>query len=239
MESLTVHCPGEGSEERGPVRACRRRPAGEQRLHGQARPAGRPGTGASAGKGQSLLPVRGTGGKSPRRCIAVPGTATVRLLRQPAGRRGFPRRTLHLVDIENLSGMAIPSRPRVALVQALYLGRVGVAAGDHVVMATSHLGLMNAALGWPRARYMVRSGPDGADLELLDVLLHEDVAARFTRVVIGSGDGVFGLAAGNLAAGGVSVTVACRPGSLSRHLRRAARDVVYLDVPEILESKPA
>lgn len=75
------------------------------------------------------------------------------------------------------------------------------------------------------------SGPDGADLALLDVLLHEDVAARFTHIVIGSGDGVFGQVAASLSARGVWVTVVSRRDSLSPWLAQAARDVVYLDTP--------
>ena len=147
-------------------------------------------------------------------------------------RRWFPARTLHLVDIENLAGAAIPSLGQVTEVQGRYVARLSFGADDQVVMAASHLALLNAALGWPNARYRVRSGPDGADLELLDVLLHEDVAARFTRVVIGSGDGVFGHAAANLVSLGVRVTVVSRRDSLSAGLARAARDVVYLDAPQ-------
>jgi len=146
-----------------------------------------------------------------------------------ATRRRFPDRTLHVVDIENLAGVSIPSPGQVSAVQGRYVERLGFGAEDQVVMASSHLGLLNVALGWPHARYRVRSGPDGADLELLDVLLHEDVAARFTHVVIGSGDGVFGAAVASLIGRGVWVTVASRRDSLSLSLARAATDVVYLD----------
>lgn len=156
-------------------------------------------------------------------------STNVRRLRRPPARRRFPVRTLHVVDIENLAGTAIPSPLQVAMVQRLYDARLGLAADDQVVMATSHLALVNAARGWPHVRYRVRSGPNGADLELLDVLFHEDVAARFSHVVIGSGDGVFVRAATTLTAGGVRVTVASRPESLSWNLRRAATDVVFLN----------
>jgi hypothetical protein len=150
-----------------------------------------------------------------------------------AARRRFPDRTLHVVDIENLAGAPIPSLGQVSDVQDRYVARLRFGADDQVVMAASHLGLLNVALGWPHARYRVRSGPDGADLELLDVLLHEDVAGRFKHVVIGSGDGVFGQAAEILSARGVLVTVVSRRESLSPWLARAAADVVYLDVPQI------
>jgi hypothetical protein len=144
----------------------------------------------------------------------------------------FPERTLHVVDIENLAGTANPSRGQVSAVQGCYVACLGFGADDQVVMAASHRGLLNAALGWPHARYRVRSGPDGADLELLDVLLHEDVAGRFRHVVIGSGDGVFGAAAASLAMRGVRVTVVSRRDSLASGLARAAMDVVYLDGPQ-------
>ena len=151
-------------------------------------------------------------------------TAAVRRPRQR-----FPARTLHLVDIENLAGAALPSRDQVTEVQGLYVARLGFGADDQVVMAASHVAFLNAALGWPSARYRVRSGPNGADLELLDVLQHEDVAARFTHVVIGSGDGLFSQAAANLAARDVWVTVVSRRDSLSRALAGVTRDVRYLD----------
>jgi uncharacterized LabA/DUF88 family protein len=66
---------------------------------------------------------------------------------------------------------------------------------------------------------------------LLDVIQHENVASRFTRVVIGSGDGVFGGAAEELCGVGVWVTVVSRKGSLSESLARAATNVIYLDAP--------
>ena len=100
---------------------------------------------------------------------------------------------------------------------------------DQVEVASSHLTLLNAALGWPHARYRVRSGPDGADLALLDVLRHENVATRFTHVAIGSGDHLFAEEAAHLAAQGVWVTVVSRRRSLSPRLALAAREVIFLD----------
>jgi hypothetical protein len=148
-----------------------------------------------------------------------------------AARRRFPARTVHLVDIENLAGTAIPTLREVMNVHVRYARRMALGADDHVIMASNHLALMNAALGWPHARYRVRSGPDGADLELLDVIESEDVATRFSRVVIGSGDGMFGHAAQDLMKRGVRVTVVSRWGSLAASLERAALEVIYLDSP--------
>ena len=149
---------------------------------------------------------------------------------QPAGgRERFPERGLHLIDIENLTGGGKPSFEQIRVVQGMYSGHVTLGAWDQVVVASSHLTLLSAALGWPHARYRIRSGPDGADLELLDVLLYEKVAARFTRVVIGSGDGTFARAAAGLAAAGVQVTVVSRRDSLSGRLAFAASEVIDLD----------
>jgi hypothetical protein len=100
---------------------------------------------------------------------------------------------------------------------------------DNCRPASSHLAWLNAALGWPHAHYRIRSGPDGADLALLDVLRHEDVARRFTHVAIGSGDHLFAEEAARLAAQGVWVTVVSRRGGLSSWLERAASEVIFLD----------
>jgi hypothetical protein len=162
----------------------------------------------------------------------TPKVVRVRPLRQPSFRRRFPPdRTLHVVDIENLAGMAVPTLIQVSEVQVQYLACLRFGAGDQVVLAANHLALLNAGLGWPHARYRVRSGKDGADLELLDVLEHENVAARFSHVVIGSGDGGFTRVAASLATRGIHVTVVSRWGSLSYELGKVAGDVVYLDGP--------
>jgi hypothetical protein len=161
----------------------------------------------------------------------TPKVRAVAGMSQPGARWRFPDRALHVVDIENLAGAAIPSFAMVSEVQGWYKARLEFGLDDQVVMAASHLGLVNAARGWPHARYRVRSGKDGADLELIDVLEHENVAARFSHVVIGSGDGIFGRSAASLAARGVRITVVSRRGSLSDGLARVARDVIYLDAP--------
>ena len=144
-------------------------------------------------------------------------------------RRRFPERRLHLVDIENLAGDSLPGLSQVHEVRELYSWCLPFGAMDQVEVASSHLTLVNAGLGWPHAHYRVRSGPDGADLALLDVLRYENVADRFTHVAIGSGDHLFAEEAALLAAQGVWVTVVCRRRSLSRRLELAAREVIYLD----------
>jgi hypothetical protein len=123
----------------------------------------------------------------------------------------------------------VPGLSQIREVQNCYAEHLTFRAFDQVVIASSHLTLLNAARGWPHARYRVRSGPHGADLELLDVLLREGIAARFTDVAIGSGAGKFAAAATRLAATGVWVTVVSRRSSLSAQLKLAACEVIYLD----------
>jgi hypothetical protein len=144
-------------------------------------------------------------------------------------RRWFPARRLHLVDIENLAGDSLPSLSQVRKTLSLYTGCLPLGAMDQVEVACSHLTLVNTLLGWPRVHYRVRSGPDGADLALLDVLRHENVAGRFTHVAIGSGDHLFAEEAARLTAQGVWVTVVSRRRSLSRRLELAASEVILLD----------
>ena len=161
----------------------------------------------------------------------TPTASNVRRLRKTSFRWRYPDRALHVVDIENLAGAAVPTLARVAEVQGQYLACLEFGLDDQVVLASSHLGLLSAGLGWPHARHLVRSGKDGADLELIDVLEHENIAARFRHVVIGSGDGGFSQAAANLLARGIRVTVVSRWGSLAYELAKAADDVIYLDGP--------
>ena len=151
--------------------------------------------------------------------------------RWAGARRRFPARRLHLVDIENLAGEPLPSLSQVCEAQGRYADCLTFGAMDQVEVASSHLTLLNAALGWPHAHYRVRSGPDGADLALLDVLRHENVARRFTHVAIGSGDHLFTEAAAHLAAQDVWVTVVSRRRSLSPQLAEVAREVIFLDTP--------
>jgi len=71
------------------------------------------------------------------------------------------------------------------------------------------------------------SGLDGADLALLEVL-GENIAARFTEVVLVSGDGIFADAVAVFAALGVHTTVIAHRDGLSRRLELAASVVQFL-----------
>jgi hypothetical protein len=159
-------------------------------------------------------------------------SALLRALRR-AGRRDYPPRGLHLIDVENLLGTAAPDPAQASHLRALYLLLVGVGALDQVVIASSHLALKRTGCWWPGARYLVRSGPDGADLELLDLVGCERIAERFCEVTIASGDGVFAQAAVGLAVAGCDVTVVSRRAGLSRQLALAVGwKLTYIDPPD-------
>ncbi len=144
-------------------------------------------------------------------------------------------RKIHLVDIENICGVARPTRCDVQSVRGRYETVEGTRTGDLVVLACNHGALLEVGLGWPAARLIVRSGVDGADLALLDVIQHENITARFNEVVIASGDGIFAEVAALLAERGLDVTVVSRRRALSRRLRMAAGRVRYLPEPELAE----
>ncbi len=78
---------------------------------------------------------------------------------------------------------------------------------DQVVIACCDRAFKTIGFCWPGPDYRIRSGPDGADLELLDVIQHEQIASRFADVVMGSGDRAFTNAVSALAATGCRVTV--------------------------------
>jgi len=163
--------------------------------------------------------------------------ATSRTRHQPRKRHQrrppYPARTLHLIDIENLAGTGGPDREQVGDLYSRYRLRIGLGAMDQVVIAASHLTIRRTGHCWPGARCLIRSGPDGADLELLAVIEHERVAERFSHVAIASGDGIFSTAAAGLAAAGCQVTVVSRQAGLSKRLALSvASRVIYIDAPE-------
>ncbi|WP_461046752.1 NYN domain-containing protein [Terrabacter koreensis] len=133
------------------------------------------------------------------------------------------------MDIENVVGGAVL---RVEQAEGAH-GSVREAAHldgtEHVVIGTSHIGLVSTGLGWRGSRLVVRSGENGADLALLDVLKGERVEERFDEVVLVSGDGIFADSVAALGAAGVRVTVLAPLGHCSKRLRMAATHVVLFD----------
>jgi hypothetical protein len=146
----------------------------------------------------------------------------------PPSYAAAPCRALHLVDVENLLGGTSFTRADVAALAPLYRATAEVASNDLVVVASSHHTALAVWYGWGNSRRLVRSGANGADLALVEVIEKENVAVRFQRVVIGSGDGIFAFSAAALQGAGVAVTIVSQREALSSQLRLAARDVRLL-----------
>jgi len=138
--------------------------------------------------------------------------------------RCVPGRRLIAVDIENVIGGTVrPAQARQARSEITTV--LGSRDTDQLVIGVSPCNLLSCWTVWPGPRYVVRSGKDGADLALLEVLTDENIEARFDEVVLISGDGIFTDAAADLGSHGVRVTVLANPGRLSTDLWLAATDV--------------
>ena len=137
-------------------------------------------------------------------------------------------RHLVLIDIENLAGTPSPTSQEVEMVTTAL--RDVVPGFDEVqrIVAYSHHAAVTVAFAFPSARHLWRSGQDGADLALLDVLDNERVDERFGRVTICSGDGIFAASAARLSAADLDVTVVSFKAQLAVRLELAARSVVLL-----------
>lgn len=142
-------------------------------------------------------------------------------------------RSMHLIDAENLCGTSLVAPEQVVRLKTAYLASVEVGPLDHFILATSHLSVLALQAGWPGARYLMRSGKDGADIELAKVVANENLDTRFDHVYFGSGDGGLAPFAAYLGERGTPVTAVTRIGSLSPRMKLATKDVIYLDRPGI------
>jgi NYN domain len=144
-----------------------------------------------------------------------------------------PTRRLHLVDIENLIGCPRPTLGEAMRCRDHYDECADVRPDDLVVVACNHGAVLAVGFGWRGARLLLRSGQDGADLALLDVIAHEHVEDRFAAVVVASGDGRFADAISRLGSLGIDVTVVSNGRALSRRLRLAVKHVVIFDAEPV------
>ncbi|WP_175009217.1 NYN domain-containing protein [Cellulosimicrobium sp. TH-20] len=139
---------------------------------------------------------------------------------------GGTGRRLVLVDVENLLGRRYITRACASWAAAQVREVLDLRPTDQVVVGTSHQeNLVAAVIGWQDARHVFDAGADGAERALLTVLT-ENVADRFTEVVVVSGDHIFTEALAGLAALGVATTVVAQSARLSQSLRMAAERVL-------------
>jgi hypothetical protein len=123
-----------------------------------------------------------------------------------------------VVDIENVARGSVQTTAISSWAHDVVIYSLEIEAIEQVVIGTGHVGMFNVSSSWPGARLRVRSGENGADLELLDVIEREGIEHRFDELAL----------VARLGAYGVKVTVAAWPESLSKCLRLAAAKIVYL-----------
>jgi threonine dehydrogenase-like Zn-dependent dehydrogenase len=151
----------------------------------------------------------------------APGPTPQTVHRPQAARR------IYLIYIENVAhGACVTAEIATSAMEAV-LAAAPPKPGDLVVIGTCHLGLLSVAIAYPSARRLLGSGPDGADLALVEEMT-QHMVDRFDELVLVSGDHIFADGVAWLAARGLPTTVVSHPGSLSRELRMAATNIVYL-----------
>ena len=146
--------------------------------------------------------------------------------------RGTRERHLVLVDVENIAGKPCPTDHDLAVVQYELCSVIPDFADAQRIVACSHISAKTVAFAFPGARRRWRSGPDGADLALIEEMSDLRVMTQFGRVTLCSGDGIFTESLSTLAALGIETTVVSVATSLSRRLRLAARWIVIIPGPD-------
>lgn len=139
-------------------------------------------------------------------------------------------RTQHLIDLENLVGGPFPDASAALARLDEYLAASDWQPGDLAVVATNRWLHRRIAFDLPRhLRALPVIGKDGADLALLGWTSPADLARRFDRLVVGSGDHAFVELVAGTAARGVPAWVVGVTGSISARLEAAATHTVVLD----------
>ncbi|MCV7221879.1 NYN domain-containing protein [Mycolicibacterium elephantis] len=126
------------------------------------------------------------------------------------------------MDLENVVGSGHVTELSARQARAGYLASGLVAPGDLVVVGVSHHNVLAAGFGWADARRVARSGSDGADLALQEVMATENLFQRFSSAIIVTGDGGFASPVARLIGRGLTVGVVAPRGRLSAALKLAA-----------------
>jgi len=142
-----------------------------------------------------------------------------------------PLGELVLADLENLAGGPDASEERFRQVwTAVRLHAVHMDSDTRTVVATSSHAAKRAwfALGDSPVQRLVRDGVDGADKALLEVASPDEIARRYRRVTICSGDHAFAPLARDLRSRGVQVSLLIGRGDPARELIEACPFRIWL-----------
>jgi uncharacterized LabA/DUF88 family protein len=138
-------------------------------------------------------------------------------------------RTAFFVDIDNICGSGLAPKLMVESSVGAIKSRYRPESTDLVYCAATALAAYHCKAVWPGCSVRVGRGQDGSDLQLLNDAKPEWLAARFERVVIASGDGIFAPLAQKLIDLGVIVEFAVGNGAVSRKISQLA-PVVKLQI---------
>jgi hypothetical protein len=146
----------------------------------------------------------------------------------------FGARAWHALDLDNLTGKPDASANLMGMTWGGYRSGVPTTGGDHFVVACCGLSAVTAMTILPPqgVRLVVRDGKDGAENAVLESTDWSHVAARFDRVVIGSGDHAWIPMAEYFRASGLYVHLVTGIGGASRDLLRAAHSHARLRFPD-------
>ena len=131
-------------------------------------------------------------------------------------------RTAYLLDIDNLCAAPMATDAQVREVLDTFTAQYQPGKNDQVYCAATAKAAYAVKLQRPGFTVHVGRGKDGSDLRLLDIGDPQWLKQRFDRVVIGSGDGIFGPLVQTLTELGVQVEVICGHGAMSRSFDRLA-----------------
>lgn len=134
-------------------------------------------------------------------------------------------RRLVLIDVENFNGGPVQTPAQARWCRRMIDNWIKPEEGDLIVLAADVATVTNVYAGWPSHRILPGYGDNGADLQLLEVM-DEDLAARFTEVVLVSGDRIFAEKVSWLAGQGLPTTVYAHEAGLAKRLAFAATAVV-------------
>jgi hypothetical protein len=149
---------------------------------------------------------------------------------------GTAGRALHLLDVEYL-GLGPKLTPRdLELVLRHYRCQADWHVGDHLVGAASHFTYRRIAFDCDSDLRLLPAGrgPDAADLRLIDEATHVIDLTRYDRIVVASGDHIFGVVADTAHELGLEVWAAAYEFNLARSLAAAVDHVVDLTVGHAL-----
>jgi hypothetical protein len=149
---------------------------------------------------------------------------------------GIEGRALHLLDVEYLGCGPTLSPADLALILEHYRAVADWTLGDHLVGAASNWTYEHLAWDVPSDLRLLPAGagPDAADLRLIDEATHVIDLTRYDRIVVASGDHIFGIVADAARQLGVEVWAAAYGFNLARSLAESVDVVVDLTVGHTL-----